>query len=351
VCSISVDFINPLNKLIMQIKHFVGIDVSRDTLDLNVVVDGSSQKHHCIPNRTIDIGSTLNKIMKSFGATFDDTIFCMEHTGIYNLPLINWLQSHDGKIWMESGVHIRKTLGLVRGKNDKVDSMRIAMYAYLNRHRIKTWRAPRKLIARLAALLSQRSRLNKAKKQLGTANQEQKLFMDKDIMRSLNTYTQKTIAVINKQILAIENEILSLIKEDEKLNRIYQIITSVAGVGFVTASYILVTTNEFININDPKKYACYSGVVPFEHSSGSSVRGKTRVSQMANKNIKTLLHMAALSTIKKRGDLQEYYIRKVAEGKNKMSVLNAIRNKLILRIFACVNQNRVYEQNYCYKLV
>ena len=72
---------------------------------------------------------------------------------------------------------------------------------------------------------------------------------------------------------------------------------------------------------------------------------------MANKNIKTLLHMAALSTIKKRGDLQEYYIRKVAEGKNKMSVLNAIRNKLILRIFACVNQNRVYEQNYCYKLV
>jgi transposase len=275
----------------------------------------------------------------------------MEHTGIYNLPLINWLQSQDGKIWMESGVHIRKTLGLVRGKNDKVDSMRIAMYAYLNRHRIKTWRAPRKLIARLAALLSQRTRLNKAKKQLGTANQEQKLFMDKDIMRSLNTYTQKTIDVINKQILAIENEILSLIKEDEKLNRIYQIITSVAGVGFVTASYILVTTNEFININDPKKYACYSGVVPFEHSSGSSVRGKTRVSQMANKNIKTLLHMAALSTIKKRGDLQEYYIRKVAEGKNKMSVLNAIRNKLILRIFACVNQNRVYEQNYCYKLV
>lgn len=335
----------------MQIKHFIGIDVSRDTLDLNVVVDGSSQKHHCIPNRTIDIRSTLNKIMKSFGATFDDTIFCMEHTGIYNLPLINWLQSQDGKIWMESGVHIRKTLGLVRGKNDKVDSMRIAMYAYLNRHRIKTWRAPRKLIARLAALLSQRTRLNKAKKQLGTANQEQKLFMDKDIMRSLNTYTQKTIDVINKQILAIENEILSLIKEDEKLNRIYQIITSVAGVGFVTASYILVTTNEFININDPKKYACYSGVVPFEHSSGSSVRGKTRVSQMANKNIKTLLHMAALSTIKKRGDLQEYYIRKVAEGKNKMSVLNAIRNKLILRIFACVNQNRVYEQNYCYKLV
>ena len=333
----------------MQIKHFIGIDVSRDTLDLSVVVDGRTLQHYCITNRTTDIESTINKIMKSLRATVDDTIFCMEHTGIYNLPLVKWLQNHQGKIWMESGVHIRKTLGLVRGKNDKVDSIRIAMYAYVNRHQIKLWKAPRKLIERIATLLSQRSRLNKAKKQLNTANQEQRLFMDKDIMRSLNRYTQKTIVVINKQIEAIEKEISGLITEDEKLNRIYQIITSVYGIGFVTASYILVTTNEFININNPKKYACYSGVVPFEHSSGSSVRGKTRVSHMANKNIKTLLHLAALSTIRKQGDLQEYYYRKVAEGKNKMSVLNAIRNKLILRVFACVNQNREYEKNYCYK--
>lgn len=335
----------------MQIKHFIGIDVSKDTLDLNVVVDGKSLQHYCIKNRTVDIKSTISRIMKTLGATVDDTIFCMEHTGMYNLPLVKWLQSHQGKMWLESGVHIRKTLGVVRGKNDKVDSSRIAMYAYLNRHQIKFWTAPRKLIERIAALLSQRSRLNKAKKQLNTANQEQQKFLDKDIMRSLNKYTLKTVVVINKQIEAIENEVLGLIKEDEKLNHMYQIITSVDGIGFVTASYILVTTNEFININNPKKYACYSGVVPFEHSSGSSIRGKTRVSHMANKNIKTLLHLAALSSIQMQGDLQEYYVRKVAEGKNKMSVLNAIRNKLVLRVFACVNQNREYEKIYEYKLV
>jgi poly(3-hydroxyalkanoate) synthetase len=70
---------------------------------------------------------------------------------------------------------------------------------------------------------------------------------------------------------------------------------------------------------------------------------------MANKNIKTLLHMAALVAIQMKGEMREYYNRKVSEGKNKMSVLNAIRNNLILRIFACVNQNREYEKNYCYK--
>ena len=133
------------------------------------------------------------------------------------------------------------------------------------------------------------------------------------------------------------------------MNRLYEIITSVNGIGLITASYILVTTNEFININNAKKYACYSGVVPFEHTSGTSVRGKNRVSHMANKNIKTLLHMAALVSIKMKGDMQDYYDRKVSEGKNKMSILNAIRNKLILRIFACVNQNREYEKIYHYK--
>lgn len=335
----------------MQIKHFVGIDVSKDTLDFSVVVQGKSLQHLCIKNRTVEIKSAINKIMKSFGATVDDTIFCMEHTGMYNLPLVKYLQSHQSKMWLESGIHIRKTLGLVRGKNDKVDSIRIAMYAYMNRHQIRLWQAPRKLIERISALLSQRSRLSKAMKQIKTANMEQRLFLDKEIMKSLNKYTYKTVFVIKTQIEAIENEILKLISEDEKLNRMYQIITSVHGIGFVTAVYILVTTNEFININNPKKYACYSGVVPFEHSSGSSVRGKTRVSHMANKNIKSLLHLAALSTIRKQGELHDYYNRKVAEGKNKMSVLNAIRNKLVLRIFACVNQNREYEKNYCYKLV
>ena len=288
--------------------------------------------------------------MRDLRATVEDTIFCMEYTGMYNLPMVKWLHSQNGKIWLESGVHIRKTLGLVRGKNDSVDSLRIAMYAYTNRQKVKLWKAPRKVIERIAALLSQRARMVKAKKQLSTANLEQRKFLDKGIMMNLNKYTNKTVVVIQKQIDAIEKEISGLISEDEKLNHMYQLITSVNGIGFVTASYILVTTNEFINISDPKKYACYSGVVPFEHTSGTSIRGKNRVSQMANKKIKTLLHMAALTAIKMKGEIQDYYLRKVKEGKNKMSILNAIRNKLVLRIFACITQNRVYENNYCYKL-
>lgn len=92
---------------------------------------------------------------------------------------------------------------------------------------------------------------------------------------------------------------------------------------------VIITTNEFKNFETAKQFACYSGVVPFEYISGTSVRGKTRVSKMAKVSVKTVLHMAALSAVSMKGELQDYFIRKVSEGKNKISVINAIRNKLI----------------------
>jgi len=95
---------------------------------------------------------------------------------------------------------------------------------------------------------------------------------------------------------------------------------------------------------------CHAGVAPFQYTSGSSVHSKNRVSHKADKSIKSLLHMASLSvaTIKKDGELREFYLRKVAEGKNKMSVLNAIRKKLILRMFAVIKENKKYDKNYIY---
>ena len=225
------------------------------------------------------------------------------------------------------------------------------MYAFTNRHQAKTWSAPRVILQKLAALLSQRNRLIKAKKQLKTTFKEQKLFLEKSITKSLEKYTEKPVKALDEQINGIEKEITDIMKKDEHLSRLYKIMLSIDGVGFVTAAYIMVTTNEFINISEAKKYACYAGVVPFEHSSGSSYRGKSRVSSRANKTIKTLLHMSALAAIRVEGELQDYFKRKIEEGKNKMSILNAIRNKLILRIFSCVRRDQEYEKNFNYSIV
>ena len=130
--------------------------------------------------------------------------------------------------------------------------------------------------------------------------------------------------------------------KDEKLSKKYEFAKSVVGIGFVTAINLMIYTDGFTQMNDVRKLACYCGVAPFDFSSGSSVKGKTRVHHMANKKLKCNLHMASLSAIKVDHDIRAYYERKVADGKNKMSVLNAVRNKLLARVLACVNNEKNY---------
>lgn len=157
-------------------------------------------------------------------------------------------------------------------------------------------------------------------------------------------------------MVSVEKQINTLIQSDDRLKELFAWITarrpgSVPGVGDAIATEVLVATNEFKAINDPKKLACHAGVAPLEYRSGSSVRagppgGKTRVSQHARLRLKSLFHLGAMSAIRIKGELQLYYQRKVADGKNKMLVLNAVRNKLIHRVCSVVNRQQNYDKNY-----
>lgn len=110
---------------------------------------------------------------------------------------------------------------------------------------------------------------------------------------------------------------------------------------------MILETQAFTKFTDSRKFCCHAGVAPFSYLSGSSQHSRNRVSQRANKSIKTLLHLGALSALQKKdSELRTYYDRKIAEGKNKMSVLNAIRAKLIARMFAVINNDTSYNFHY-----
>ncbi len=328
----------------MEFKHFIGIDVSKDTLDFSLVVGGEKQFHLQTTNNKKGIMEVVKKL-KQAKISVCETVFCMEHTGLYNEHLLNTLSSVKANIWLESSLHIKQSSGLQRGKNDKVDSLRIALFAYKNREDVKLWLAPRQAITELKHLTAMRSRVMSAIKQLQVPLKENKTFMPKALAAKLSSHSISSLKGLKTDLEKINNNILTIIKEDERLNHLFCIVTSVDGIGPITATQMLINTNEFKNFHSAKQFACYAGVAPFEHSSGTSVRGRTRVSNMANKTIKTLLFMASLSASKMKGEMNDYFIRKTEQGKNKMSVLNAIRNKLILRIFACVKLDRKYSKN------
>lgn len=127
------------------------------------------------------------------------------------------------------------------------------------------------------------------------------------------------------------------------MKKISQLIQSIPGVGKVLCWQMLCKTNGFTTYLDPRKLACCAGVVPFNHQSGTSLKSKNRVSQMADKKLKKTLHMAAMRAVRMENDLKIYYLRKVKEGKNKMSVLNAVRNKIVHLILAVVKNQSFFK--------
>lgn len=335
----------------MNWKYFIGIDVSKLSLDICVLAGKEKVKIASIENDP----KALHAFWKDMCSSHKDfstseILCCLEHTGIYNEHLLSFLSARKVDICLENPTHIKLSGGLLRGKNDQVDAWRIAMYAYREKESLRLWEAPRSVISTLKHLSALRNRLINAKKMLSVPGNEIKGF-DRQAAKLMISLTKNTTKQIDKDLKAVEGQMQDIIQKDSTLKRLFTITTSVGGVGPVTAIAIIITTNEFKNINQAQKYACYAGVAPFEHSSGTSVRGKTRISHKANKTVKTLLHMAALTAIRYNTDMKNYYDRKVNEGKNKMLVINAVRNKLVHRIFACVNQNRPYEKNYHYTLV
>ena len=137
-----------------------------------------------------------------------------------------------------------------------------------------------------------------------------------------------------------------LISSDPELKAIFALATSVKGVGPVLATELLIYTHKFTRMTNIKQLACYCGVAPFTHTSGTSIRGKTRTSHFANMALKRTLHLAAMSSTQYVPDLRKYYQRRIAEGKPKMCVINAIRNKLLHRILAVVKRGIPYRFNY-----
>jgi transposase len=149
---------------------------------------------------------------------------------------------------------------------------------------------------------------------------------------------------IDLDLKSIEKQLDKIINEDENLSKIFTIATSITGIGKVTALFLICFTNEFKMYSTPRQLACYAGVVPFEHTSGKSVRSKPKVHYMANKKLKRQLHMCALSAITSDPELKNYFNRKVKEGKSKMLVINNVRNKLVHRLCACIRENKTLEK-------
>jgi transposase len=333
-----------------KVNYFCGVDVSKATLDVAFVLNQQICLEERIANDEKTVMQFFQKAITSLGISKNELLICMEHTGIYGYNLLKVAQKCAFKICAESPIQIKRSQGMVRGKNDKIDARRIAEYAQKNVLRLKLWQPQRKSIEQLKALLVVRERMVKVKKQLKTPIQETENRIDRSIYQSLEGSCKQSLQALKKDIKAIEKKIMDLVKSDEKLAQQLGRATSVPGVGNIVGLNMIVASGEFKEITEAKSFACHAGVAPFDHSSGTSIRGKKRVSKLANMTMKKLLYLGARSAVTWNEELKSYYERKRAQGKSRMSVLNAVGNKLITRVYACIKQDRDFIENFKHEL-
>lgn len=319
---------------------FVGVDISKEWLDVAICTDVTAPIAEVfqVKNNIKDIGVMLKKCKKQKA----DLWFCFEHTGNYGLLLAHLLDCAQLRYTAVPALEIKNSIGITRGKTDSIDAARIALYAATHAHKLKPSKLPSANLLQLKSKLLFRDQLANLSRQCQNILKGHLVSAPIIDNKSIVKYYQKQISKLKKDIQQLEEEIIAFIQNDESMAKNFNQATTVKGVGLLTAAHVMVVTNNFTSFENSRKFNCYAGLAPFEHSSGSSIRGKTKTSKLRNKKIKALLMNGANSAAVHDSELKHYFKRKTAEGKHKMVVLNAIACKLVYRIFALVNRPEPY---------
>jgi transposase len=325
----------------MKVQHIVGADLSKKTIDL---VCHTTADYIQIENGADGFKAFLNWIAEQ-QISINETLIVMEHTGLYSFLFEQFLHQHNIAFKKVSALQIKLSAGMVRGKSDKLDAARIAAYGFEKKDKLYADEPGSPRLKRLQMLHSTRERLIRCRSNLVNAVKEYRniKIADRDLL--IESQLQ-VINKIDKQIENLEAEMQKLISEDEDIHCNFQLLQTVKGVGPVVALATLVKTSNFTKFTNARKFACYCGTAPFEHSSGSSLRKRTRVSHLADKQMKTLLDLAAKSAILSDKEIKAFYERRLLAGKSKMSTINIVRNKILYRMFAVIKRQTAFVENY-----
>lgn len=331
-------------------KIFIGIDVSKKTVDASVIIPSQTedkpilQAYGKFDNRPSGFRKMVAMVRKAAaGIESQELVFCCETTGGYDIALCDYITSKNLVIWREHAAEIAK-IRKDHGKDDRKDSMLIAEYAWRNQDKVRAYTPKTTEILNLRHLLLYRKQLVEMRKQLVTRANELKIiaatceelkFMYKDSM--------KLVKEMSERIQHCENKMRELMTTSQNLARNYSHITSIAGIGIVSSAAILIYTNNFVDIPSYKKFASYCGIVPFYEDSGTSVHKRDYIGHKSNSMMRTYLTQAAQVASRFNIDMVDYKLRMLAAGKPLQVIINNIANKLLRTVYSLIKNDCDYE--------
>lgn len=323
---------------------FIGIDISKEKVNYcareGVKIIGSGE----CKNEMKSLAKCFSRLVKDRAPV----LACAEYTGKYIYPLACACKSIGLDLWIEDPTRIKHSFGIARGKNDTVDAERLAEYAFRFQDKSVLYELPGKAFESLKVLLTDRELVLGDRQKYKAQLKDQKGYMNPTDYTRKATRIGKLLECLNEQIEEIDKGISTVVASNPEISHQVELLKTIDGIGEKIAVRMIAITNGFTKFHNARQFNCYAGLAPFVYTSGKSIHSKAKVSQRANKNIKALLHLAALAaaTHMKESEYKTYYQRKCREGKHPMSVLNVVRAKLVARMFAVIKNDRPYLRVY-----
>lgn len=310
---------------------FVGIDVSKETIDLAYLESTNQWKNLKINNKVED----FRKFIKTIPT---DAHCVMEATGPYYLSLACFLYENGFKVSVVNPLVIKRysQMKMRRTKTDKADAKIIAEYA--REQNPTLWKPTDKVIAQIQQINSALEKLT----------QQRSAWKNKDEAQDKNPngddFTQKiideTLDFYDTKIKEVETKLDEIIKNN--FAEMNAIIRSIPGIGAKTASTLIVITGGFEKFENYKQLISYVGLAPRIYQSGTSVKGKSHICKMGMKRIRQLLYMCSLTAKESNLACKQLFERLVEKGKSKKLAIIAVANKLLKQAFTIVKKNELY---------
>ena len=311
-----------------------GIDVSKDTLDCCYNTEEGLEKHLQVSND--------EKGFRQLFKTCAKRSYVMECTGPYYLRLALWLKEQGCSVCAENALVIKRFIQMnkERNKNDRADARWI--FRYSQQCETKEWKIPAREQVECQQMLSGIRGYNRQRNML--LNQLHSIetlpWQSAEMKRSLKQMIKKAGAEIEKLQQKLEEKIkVWMPGQSENLQ-------SIPGLGKRAAAMLIVFTSGFEKVENHRQLISMAGLNPVEHTSGSSIRGKTRICKMGGGQLRNILYMCSMSAIKFNKACKALYERLIAKGKNGKVALIAVCNKLLKQAFAIAKSGTLYNENY-----
>lgn len=319
-------------------QGWVGIDVSKDALDAALIA----------PGRNLECGHFTNdkagfaKLVKWAErlASSKALHFCMEATGSYSAAFAEHLAA-SGRHVSVVNPFLAKHYGMAQGARNKTDKADARLLAdYCRRAQPPLWRMAAPEVRELTALVRHLDNL----KQLDVQQRNRLAEASASVLVSQSL--QAVIDQTQAQIAAIEKAIAAHIGKHPGLKADAALLDSIPGVGPALAASILAELPDISQFSSAQAAAAYAGLSPQEHRSGTSVRGKTRLSKRGNAHLRTALYMPAMCALRFNPSVMALGERLRAVGKHKMAIIGAAMRKLLMLAFGVLRSRTPYQKDY-----